>query len=404
MRGRLAVAGIIAFAVILGSYLAYMAVHPYNWTLDPVNLGVYRSGGLIVRHVRPWYNPHLAAPLYDWPGYENLHLKFTYPPFAAVVFAVVSLIPWRVLPPLSVAVNIAALLAALWFTFGGLGYRRGLTRLGATLLTAAAVFWTEPVIRTLYLGQVNLVLMALIIWDLCQPDTRRSGASRWWKGAGVGVAAGIKLVPLIFIPYLLLTRRFRAAAVACAAFAATVAAGFVVAPADSARWWLGGLFFNGGRTGFVGWEGNQSLRALLTRLAGSVAGAEPVWLAVALVTAVAGLACAALLDRAGHPLPGLLACALTGLLISPISWDHHWVWIVPGVAVAAAYAVRAMRAPAGSRPRPRPPPAPLRWRRALRVARRRATGAWPRPCWSCTARGRAASGVSRTTWASSRWG
>ena len=407
MRGRLAVAGIIAFAVILGSYLAYLAIHPDNWTLDPVDLGVYRSGGLIVRHVRPWYDPHLAAPLYDWRGYDSLHLKFTYPPFAAIVFAAVSLIPWRVLPPLSVTVNIAALLAALWFTFGGLGYRRGLTRLGATLLAAAAVFWTEPVIRTLYLGQVNLLLMALIIWDLCQPDTRRSGASRWWKGAGVGVAAGIKLVPLIFIPYLLATRRFRAAAAACAAFAATVAAGFVVAPADSARWWLGGLFFNGGRTGFVGWEGNQSLRALLTRLAGSVARAEPVWLAVALVTAVAGLACAALLDRAGHPLPGLLACALTGLLISPISWDHHWVWIVPGVAVAAAYAVRAMRAAAGLRPAAAPPADPGRPRLG-RPGRPggppQATGAWPRPCWSCTGRGRAASGVSRTTWASSRWG
>ena len=342
---RLAVAGIIAFAVILGSYLACMAAHPALWTLDPVDLGVYRSGGLIVRHVRPLYDPHLSAPLYDWRGYQGLHLKFTYPPFAAVVFALVSFIPWRALPDISVLVNIAALVAALWFTFGGLGYRRGLTRLGATLLTAAAVFWTEPVLRTIYLGQVNLVLMALIIWDVCQPDTRRSGGCRWWKGAGVGVAAGIKLVPLIFIPYLLLTRKFRAAAVACAAFAATVAAGFVAVPADSARWWLGGLFFNGGRTGFVGWEGNQSLRALLTRLAGSVAGAQPVWLAVALVTAVAGLACAALLDRAGHPLPGLLACALTGLLASPISWDHHWVWIAPGVAVAAAYAVRAMRAP-----------------------------------------------------------
>jgi alpha-1,2-mannosyltransferase len=359
VRGRLAVAGIIAFAVILGGYLAYLAIHPYHWTLDPVDLGVYRSGGLIVRHIRPWYDPHLAAPLYDWRGYDNLHLKFTYPPFAAVVFAVVSLVPWRVLPPLSVGANIAALLAALWFTFGGLGYRRGLTRLGATLLAAAAVFWTEPVVRTLYLGQVNLVLMALIIWDLGQPDARRSGSSRWWKGAGVGVAAGIKLVPLIFIPYLLLTRRFRAAAVACAAFAATVAAGFVVAPADSARWWLGGLFFNGGRTGFVGWEGNQSLRGLLTRLAGSVAGAGPVWLAVALVTAVAGLACAALLDRAGHPLPGLLACALTGLLISPVSWDHHWVWIAPGVAVAAAYAVQAMHAPAApGQPAAQPPGQP----------------------------------------------
>ena len=91
------------------------------------------------------------------------------------------------------------------------------------------------------MGQVNLALMALIIWDLCQPDT---AASRWWKGAGVGIAAGIKLVPLIFIPYLLLTRRFRQAAVASGAFVATVAAGFVVLPADSAKWWFGGLFFN----------------------------------------------------------------------------------------------------------------------------------------------------------------
>ena len=94
---------------------------------------------------------------------------------------------------------------------------------------------------------------------------------------------------------------------------------------------------------------------------------------MALVTAVAGLACAALLDRAGHPLPGLLACALTGLLISPISWDHHWVWIVPGVAVAAAYAVRAMRAPAAPG-QPAATSAPLRWRRALRP--RPAAGYW----------------------------
>ncbi len=427
MRGRLAAAGIIAFAVILGSYLAYMAIHPVQWTLDPVNLGVYRSGGLIVRQVRPWYNPHLAAPLYDWPGSSDLHLKFTYTPFAAVAFALVSFISWHVLPGISVVGNIAALLAALWFTFGWLGYR-GLTRLGATLLAAAAVFWTEPVLRTIYLGQVNLVLMALVIWDLSQPDTRRSGASRWWKGAGVGVAAGIKLVPLIFIPYLLLTRRFRAAGVACAAFAATVAAGFAVVPADSARWWFGGLFFQGGRTGFVGWVGNQSLRALLTRLAGSVAGATPVWLAVALVTVAAGLACAALLDRAGHPLPGLLAAALTGLLVSPISWDHHWVWIVPGVAVAATYAVRAMRAmpatgapglagvtggagggasstvaaraglaavPGGAGAGPGPPaadPARLPWRRALRwpaagywalaAGMLALYGAWPGSLWS----------------------
>ena len=226
--------GLGAFAVALGLYVIYMVIHPKSFTMDPVDLAVYRSGGLIVRHVRPLYNPRLAAPLYDWIGYGKLHLPFTYTPFAAIAFALISFVPWWLSQQLSVAVDIIALLAALWLTLGGLGYRRDKTRLGATLLGTAAVFWTEPVLRTIFLGQVNLVLMALIIWDLCQPDTQpTTGRSRWWKGFGTGVAAGIKLVPLIFIPYLLLARKFRQAAMACAGFAFTVLLGFVILPKDS---------------------------------------------------------------------------------------------------------------------------------------------------------------------------
>jgi len=252
--GRLLGAGAVAFGVAIALYAIYAAIHPISWTMSPVDLGVYRSGGLIVRHVRPEFDPRVASPLYDWGGYGGLKLKFTYTPFAAIVFAVVSLVPWSVLPNLWVGVNIVALVAALWFTFGGLGYRnRPWVRLGATLLASAAVFWTEPVVRTLYLGQINLLLMALILWDLCQPDTK---ATRWWKGAGVGIAAGIKLVPLVFIPYLLFARKFRQAAMAAAGFVVTVLLGFVIQGPDSHKWWFGGLFFQGGRTGFTGWEGN----------------------------------------------------------------------------------------------------------------------------------------------------
>ncbi|MBO0776806.1 MAG: DUF2029 domain-containing protein, partial [Actinobacteria bacterium] len=284
-------AGGAAFAAALAAYLGYAFTHPQHWTLYPVDLGVYQSGGLIVRHVRPPFDPHLATPLYGWPGYDGLHLKFTYPPFAAVVFAAVSLLPWRVLPGLSVAVSAGLLLAAGWITVRAVGSRGTRLRpgraLGAALLLAAAGLWTEPVIRTLYLGQVNLALMVLILWDLTRPAAR---PGRWWQGSGAGIAAGIKLVPLIFIPYLLLTRRYRQAAVAMAAFAATVAIGWAVLPADSSRWWLHGLFVRGGRAGFAGWEGNQSLNGLVTRLAGSVAAAQPVWLAAAVLTAAAGLA------------------------------------------------------------------------------------------------------------------
>ena len=280
----LLLAGLGAFAVALGLYVIYTVIHPKSFTMDPVDLAVYRSGGLIVRHVRPLYDPRLAAPLYDWIGYGKLHLPFTYTPFAAIAFAVISFVPWWLSQQLSVAVDIVALLAALWFTLGGLGYRKDQTRLAVTLLGAAAVFWTEPVLRTIYLGQVNLVLMALIIWDLCQPDTRpNTGKSRWWKGFGTGIAAGIKLVPLIFIPYLLLARKFRQAAMACAGFAFTVLLGFVILPKDSTKWWFDGLFVQGGRTGFTGWAGNQSLDGLITRLAGSVNGAKPAWIAAAVL-------------------------------------------------------------------------------------------------------------------------
>jgi len=336
----LLLAGLAAFAVAVGGYAIYTAIHPKSFTMDPVDLAVYRSGGLIVRHVRPLYNPHLAAPLYDWAGYGNLHLPFTYPPFAAIAFAVISFVPWWLSQQVSVAVDILALLAAVWFTLGGLGYRQDKIRVGATLLGAAAVFWTEPVLRTMYLGQVNLVLLALILWDLCQPDTQNS---RWWKGFGTGIAAGIKLVPLIFIPYLLLARKFRQAAMAGAGFAFTVLLGFAILPADSTKWWFDGLFARGGRTGFIGWAGNQSLEGIITRLTGSVSGARPAWIVAAVLVGAAGVVSAALLDRKGYAMLGLLMAALTGLLASPISWDHHWVWIVPGAVVAAHYAVQAWR-------------------------------------------------------------
>jgi alpha-1,2-mannosyltransferase len=239
--------------------------------------------------------------------------------------------------------NLLLLVAAAWLTAGVLGNNRagGLewrTRLGAALLGSAAALLTEPVFRTMYLGQVNLLLMALVIGDLAQPDGRRL------KGVAVGIAAGIKLVPLVFILYLLLTGRFRAAWMAAGTFAATVVLGFLVVPRDSSDWWLHGLFFDDGRTGFVGWGGNQSLRAILTRFAGSIDGATGAWVIAALLAAVIGLASAVLLDRAGHAMLAILATALVGLLDSPISWDHHWVWVVPGMMAAAHYASRAWQA------------------------------------------------------------
>jgi len=321
---RLLLAGIAALAAALALYAADIAIHPAGTLLRWFDLRVYLQAGLVARHS--------PATLYDWQSAPGI--RFTYTPFAAVLCAGLSWLPWLLATWSMMAASILALTATAWLALRGLGWR-GRRRAGATLLIAAVALWTEPVQRALHLGQVELLLMALITADLSGPGRR------WWRGAGIGVAAGIKLVPLIFIPYLLLTRRWRQAAVAAGTFAALAAVGAAVLPQASAQWWLGPAFLRPGRTGFVAFVENQSLRALAARVAGSIGASGGAWLALAAVTAVVGLAAATILHRSGRPVAGWVTCALTGLLVSPISWDHHWVWFAPAAAVLADLAVRA---------------------------------------------------------------
>ena len=158
-----------------------------------------------------------------------------------------------------------------------------------------------------------------------------------------------------------------------AGFLATVLIGFAVLPHDSSKWWLHGMVFSdGNRTGFTGWAGNQSLRALITRLSGSInAGTKP-WLVAAFVAVVLGIVAAALIDRAGHRMVAILVASLTGLLASPISWDHHWVWVAPGLAVTGHYAIRAWKAREKWR---------ARWIAAIGVGIIFVFGAWPDALW-----------------------
>ena len=151
--GRLLRAGIAAFVAVVASWVVYWALTQPHGAMFPVDLTVYRDGGLIVRGVQPYFDPASASPLYDWGGYTDLALKFTYTPFAAISFALLSFIPLSPLIALSVVVNMAALVLALWFTVGGLGYVDGRLRAGLrggadvrlrvalTLLCAAATLW-----------------------------------------------------------------------------------------------------------------------------------------------------------------------------------------------------------------------------------------------------------------------
>ncbi len=327
-------AGAVLLVLVLAGYVADLVTH-LSYLAAMRDLVVYRDGGLIVRHVSPAYDPHRGSPLYDWTGSHGV--QFTYPPFAAVLFSVASVLSWTVMRWAMTLASMAALGLTLWLVFGALGYRdRPAVRAGGTLGVSALALATEPVQQTLSLGQVNLLLMLLVAADLLTGGALvPGGRTRWWHGIGIGVAAGVKLTPLIFIPYLLLTRRYRQAATASGAFAATVALGYAILPGDSGTYWANGLFLKANRIVFLGTRGNQSLRGVLARLAGSVSAGTVPWIAAAVLVAVAGLVAAALLYRARQPVPAMLACALTGLLVSPLSWDHHWVWVAPGLALLA---------------------------------------------------------------------
>jgi len=292
------------------------------WSM--LDLRVYLWGGTLVRHS---HDPYLYS--YD----QFLH--FTYTPVAAGFFALISFINVQVVKGLITAASIASLLGVLWMTSGALHAWRTRSRLGATLAIGAVALWLEPVRQTLSFGQVNLLLMVLIVADLCLPD------SRWWKGAGVGLAAGFKLTPLIFIPYLLLTRRFRAAAVATATFALTIAVSMALLPKATEHYWFDGLFLNPHRLGNVAYVGNQSLYGALVRLCGSTAAAHPYQLAAVAVVGAGGLLLAAWASHRGQEMAGILVCALTGLLVSPVSWSHHWVWVAPVLVVLVDLAMRA---------------------------------------------------------------
>src|SRR5215813_12575862 len=311
------------FVFALTAYLVDQAVHRHA-VLTWYDLNVYNDAGLITRQ--------LPSILYSWELKEGV--QFTYTPFAALAFAGGSLIPFWTLRWIMTITSLTAIPLTAWLTLGAMG-RRGAGRVAATLAVSALGIWLEPTVKAMYLGQIEPLLMLLVVWDLTRPDGRR------WKGIGIGIAAGIKLVPLLFIPYLLLAGKVRHAATAASTFIALIVLGFIALPAPSASYWLTGYFMRPGRTGSVHSLVNQSLLGTLARLYGKVGPAQPAWLPLAIVVAAGGLIGGAMLSRTGRQVQGWTLVGITSVLVSPISWDHHWVWLVPVFAMLAGLAMKA---------------------------------------------------------------
>lgn len=310
---------------------------------DHIDGEVYQLGA------RAWLTGHdLYGDL--GPTRSGQRLPFLYPPFAAVVFSPLALASKTTGIVVISVLSHLALLATLYAVLNSCTFLAG--RRNAVLLATAAALplatIAEPVQETFDYTQINLVLMALVAID-CLWRTGPGRRTPYPRGLLVGLAAGLKLTPAVFLLFFLLRKDYRAVATAVGAFAGTVLVGALLSFEDSRRFWLSEMLasstvqFGPKYTGDAStYAGNQSLRSLLAKF-----DLPGLWLTVVFVLVVLLVATAAVLGmrhalrRRDLPLAVVINGVL-GLLVSPISWSHHWVWAVPALVLllGAAFAQR----------------------------------------------------------------
>lgn len=283
-----------------------------------IDLDVYKRAGRDVLAGRGVY------------GDDPTRLVFTYPPFAALLaVGTAHFTMWPGQFTWSLA-TVAALTGVVALSFRPLLARvRGQwwpLVLGG--LTAVAVA-SHPMVEHLRMGQVNVFLVLACLADLLVVR------ARWPRGALVGVATAVKLTPAVFALHLWSAGRRRAASVAAAAFAICTALAFVLVPGDSVDYWTGELWDTGRVAGSVDFTGNQSLLGMLSRVLPDAA-ARGAWLVLGSVLAVIGLRRARTASLAGDTLTAAGLVGLLAFVLSPISWIHHGVWLVPAVGALVA--------------------------------------------------------------------
>ncbi len=306
-----------------------------------IDLEVYRSG------VQAWLSGgDLYGPLPETAA--HIALPFIYPPFAAVLMVPLAVVSWTAawvgllaLSTLSLGATLYVVARRMW-PAGGPGAALSVASIALPLALAVEPgkpidfnaasdsalgppLGLEPVLQTIEFGQINLILMALVALD-CLIER-----PRWPRGLLIGIAAAIKLTPAVFLLYFLLRRDYRAAATTVIAGAVATLIGFLVAPGASWTFWL-----NNPAAGVSGspFFTNQTFQAVLVRAGVDGLAGRLAWLALSVALLLLAMPA---IRRAPAPL-ALVATAGVGLLVSPTSWSHHWVWVAPALLVAAATA------------------------------------------------------------------
>lgn len=328
------------FTLLAIGALGYTTWRALGSTPYHIDVDVYRMAAQAWRDGHPLYGDDWFATQID-----GTVLPFTYPPIAAVLFAPLTWVSLGVgtaaltiISALLLVVSITILLTGLGLDIGDVGRGSGPAwwrRAVVAVAIVAAAIWldAEPIWANFDFGQINAVLMTLVIAD-CVP--RRT---TWPRGTLLGVAVALKLTPAVFLLYFLLRRDTRAAVTAVASFLAATMVGFVLAWSDSWQYWTHTVR-NTDRIGGATLNTNQNLAGALARLPLSEQLRSALWLLGCLLVLALTVWAARRVCSAGEPILALICVALFGLVVSPVSWSHHWVWMLPTVVVTGVLAYR----------------------------------------------------------------
>lgn len=297
-----------------------------------IDVDVYRMGGRAWLDGRPLY---ADGAMFHTQG--GLDLPFTYPPLSAIAFSPLALVSLPVASVAITAITLLLLVVSTQIVLNRLAVWPGRTWWLAAAITAVSVTTLEPIRANFAFGQINVVLMALVIAD-CVP--RRTP---WPRGILLGLAIALKLTPAVFLLYFVLRRDGRATLIAVGSFATATLLGFALAWRDSVEYWTATVGHTE-RIGNATLNTNQNAAGALARLGLTQSVHFVLWtlacLAALALTVWAVRRVLGAGESGGEPTLALVLVALFGLVVSPVSWSHHWVWALPTVIVAAVLAYR----------------------------------------------------------------
>lgn len=310
MPARLAAAAPVLLVLSIVARLAWTYLAPNGANF--VDLHVYVDGAGMLEHPGTLYDYVYADQTPDFP------LPFTYPPFAAIVFYPLHLLPFGFVAFAWQLGIFAALYGVVRISQRLLG--SGGDHRTAMVWTAVGI-WIEPLRSTFDYGQINVLLVLAVLYAVY--------STRWWvSGLLVGLAAGVKLTPAASGLYFVGARRWAAVVFSAIVFFGTVGISWLII-GDETRFYFTELLGDASRVGPIGTSFNQSWRGGISRILGHDAGYGPLVLAGIAVTAVLAVLAWRAIGGASDRLGAIVVVQLFGLLLSPISWTHHWVWLIP---------------------------------------------------------------------------